>query len=307
MRLLAALAALALAQPSAAQEGSFERGFELGLRYWLSSGENRFSHNAQGADPTLGNPTSILTYEDLRAHSLELHGRSDVGNGWFVKGNAGFGVIRKGSFDDEDYAAGQVKFLDSTSEVRDEILHYLTIDLGRVIWAGAGGRSTLGMFAGFQQWIERVDAYGAAFTVDTFGIAADVPGGVLAITNQVRWRSLRVGLAGRVQVGQATRIVADLALIPYSMLRNEDSHHLRTDPADLGPVPNVISTGRGNGVQLDLEVRHTVYRNTELGIGVRHWQLRSTDAEVSIGGLLLPVNELETRRTGVTASLTARW
>jgi len=304
VRLLAALAALALAHPSAAQEGSFERGFELGVRYWLSSGENRFSHNAQGSDPTLGNPTSILTYEDLRAHALELHGRSDVGNGWFVKGNAGLGVIRKGSFDDEDYEAGQAKILDSTSEVRDELLHYLTIDFGRVIWASAGGRSTLGMFAGFQQWIERVDAYGAVYTVDTLDIASDVPGGVRAITNEVRWRSLRVGFAGRARVGQETMLVADLAFVPYSDLQNNDSHYLR---ADLGPVPNVISTGRGNGVQLDLEVRHRVYRNTELGIGVRHWRLKATDAGVRLGGVSLPVNELETRRTGVTASLTGRW
>ena len=93
-----------------------ERGFEFGTRYWLSSGENRFAHNAQGADPTLGNPTSILTYEELDARALELHWRSNFSSdGWFFKGNFGLGEVRDGAFDDEDFAAGQVKFSDTTS------------------------------------------------------------------------------------------------------------------------------------------------------------------------------------------------
>lgn len=279
-------------------------GFEFGVRYWLSRGQTQWSHNAQAVDPTAGNPTSVLTYEDLEGHAAELHGRSDFGHGWFIKGNAGFGLIRSGSFDDEDFLAGQIKFLDSTSSARDGVLHYLTLDAGKELWTSASGRSAMGVFAGLQQWIERIDAFGATYTVDTFDLVSDVPSGVLAISNEVRWRSLRLGIAGRAAIGRATRVVADLALVPYSDVRNADSHHLRDD---LGPTPNIITTGRGRGVQAELELRHALGEGLELGLGVRHWHLRSTSGDVALLGIALPLDELESRRTGLTASLTGRW
>ena len=291
------LAALALAQPWAA---SAQDRFEFGVRYWLSKGETQFSHNAQVADPTAGNPTSILTYEDRDAHSLELHARGELDEGWFIKGNFGIGSVREGSFDDEDYNVGQVKFSDTTSTVRGERLSYFTLDVGREIWRSAAGGTTLGAFAGFQQWSEHLDAFGALATVGPIS----VPDDVIVISNEVRWRSFRLGLAAKAQLFSATSIAVELAYIPHSVLRNEDSHYLRTD---LGPTPNIITTGTGNGVQLDIELRHAFHKRIEAGIGVRHWHLRSTDADVSIAGFSLPVNELETRRTGVTASLTGRW
>jgi hypothetical protein len=76
--------------------------WELGARYWLSTGMTERSHNAQGVAPALGNPTSVLTYESLDAHALELHARKGFGKRWFVRGNAGLGWIRNGSFQDED-------------------------------------------------------------------------------------------------------------------------------------------------------------------------------------------------------------
>lgn len=286
---------LAAAVPAAGQE----RGFEFGTRYWLSSGENRFAHNAQGADPTLGNPTSILAYDELEARALELHWRTNFEQRWFFKGNFGVGEVRDGTFDDEDYDAGQAKFSDTTSAVRGERLSYLTLDFGRDLWAGAAG-STLGVFIGIQQWSEQVDAFGAMATVGTIS----VPGNVRVITNDVRWRSLRIGLAGRAVVTSRIRVLADLAYVPYADLANEDSHYLR---ADLGPVPNVLTEGRGSGVQLDLEARFAVHERLEVGLGLRHWRLAMDRADVTLAGVTVPVTEFETRRTGVTATVVGKW
>lgn len=184
---------LAASLPAAAAE----RGFELGTRYWLSSGENRFAHNAQSADPTLGNPTSILTYEELDARALELHWRSNFSSdGWFFKGNFGLGEVRDGAFDDEDYDAAQAKTDDTTSAVRGERFSYLTLDVGKDLWASAGG-STLGLFVGFQQWSEQVDAFGLMTTV---GGSPNLPESTRVITNDVLWRSLRIGVAGSAAV-----------------------------------------------------------------------------------------------------------
>lgn len=298
---IAAAAALACAQPLAAQEATQERPLQLGLRYWYSTAKNQFSHNASRADPALGNPTSILTYEDARAHSVEIYGRADLRARWFVRGNAGYGEVGKGSFDDEDYAAGQVKFSDTTSAIRGDRLSYFSLEAGREVWRSASGGVRLAAYGGFQQWSEVLEAYGADATVGTI----DVPDRVLVITNDVRWRSLRAGFLAQVGFAGATSFVADVALIPYSEVRNEDSHHLR---GDLGPTPNVITTGEGGGVQVDLELRHAIRPRLDVGIGLRHWHLRATDAEVRLGGSRpLPVKEIETRRTGATLSAAYRW
>jgi hypothetical protein len=292
------LLALAVALPALGQE----RGLELGARYWLSSGDNRFAHNAQAADPTLGNPTSILTYDELDARALELHWRAAFSGSWFFKGHFGTGELRDGAFDDEDYGAGQVKTDDTSSVVRGERFSYLTLDVGKALWASAGGRSRLGVFAGFQQWSEQVDAFGLMVTA---GSSPTFPDSLRVISNDVRWRSVRVGVAGTAVVTQRLRVLADLALVPYSEVRNEDSHYLR---GDLGPVPNIVTTGWGSGVQLELELRYALTDRLEAGIGVRHWKLSVEDADVSFaGGAALPITEFETKRTGITATVVGRW
>jgi hypothetical protein len=288
---------------------------ELGVRYWLSSGETKHSHNAQGIDPDLGNPTSVLTYSNLDAHVLEFHGRLKFGENWFTKGNLGLGQINTGSFDDEDYLTGQFKYLDTTSSVTEGRVSYFTLDVGRTEWSAHRGRSTFGAFIGFSQWSEHVDAYGIAETVDVFNRFGNAPDSLLIISNKVIWRSLRVGLAANVALGERTQLSADFAFIPYANVRNEDSHHLRTDPSDpdffLGPVPNIIIEGRGSGLQFDAELRHEIYRRTQLGVGLRYWYLEATKGTRKVPGrpdaAEVPLVELYSKRTGLTVSLTHNW
>ena len=175
LMLLAAVAEAGNAQP--------EHGWELGARYWLGTGTTKLGHNAQGVAPSLGNPTSVLTYEGLNSHAVELHGRLGFGQRWFIRGNAGLGSIRKGWFDDEDFAAGQAKLSDSTSSVKGNRLTYLTIDVGRELWTLAGG-TTIGVFAGYNRWTERADANGAFFSVNGFG-STNIDESVRVITNEV--------------------------------------------------------------------------------------------------------------------------
>jgi hypothetical protein len=301
------LAASAAARAEAPALAAAPRG-ELGLRYWLSTGETKNSHNAQVLSPTAGNPTSVLTYENLDAHVLEAHTRLRFGGNWFLKGNLGLGRVNTGSFDDEDYLAGQVKFLDTTSSVTEGRISYFTLDVGRYEWSSQSGRTTFGAFVGFSQWTEDVDAYGIRTTVDLLGIGGDEPDSLLVISNKARWRSLRVGLAADLALATRTRLAIDVAFIPYAKLRNEDSHHLR---ADLGPVPNIIHEGEGRGVQFDAEVRHELYRRTELGIGFRYWYLDATKGTRKLPNRPdvpdLPLVEFYSKRTGLTVSLRRTW
>src|SRR5262245_44920088 len=92
------LAAACLIGSAQAQSASEERaGWELGVRYWLSTGETKSSHDASSSDCLTGipcgNPTSTLTYDRLDANTIELYARKGFGERWFVKGNVGLGSV----------------------------------------------------------------------------------------------------------------------------------------------------------------------------------------------------------------------
>jgi hypothetical protein len=310
MRIRALIGALALAACAGAFADDrplpYQRG-ELGVRYWLSTGENQHAHNAQGTNPALGNPTSVLLYENLDANSLELFGRQVFERDWFLKGSIGVGRINTGSFDDEDFNAGQVKFSDTTSSVSSGWLSYGTLDVGHQ-WLLKQGAINLGVFAGYSQWTEQVEASGAT---DHLGfIGGDIDRSELVIANKLTWKALRIGFTGQITLGRA-RLSADLAVIPYAEYRNEDSHFLREAANDLGPSPNIIHTGDGYGVQLDAELAYEVYRRTVLALGWRYWYLESRDGKRSLPNRPdvpdLPVTELYSKRTGLTASLRYFW
>lgn len=295
--------ALALSPAASAEEapGAWDRG-EIAVRYWLSTGETRNSHNARAASPVVGNPTSVLTWENLDAHVLEIAARTSFAGNWFIKGNVGVGAITTGSFDDEDFLAGQFKFLDTTSSVPEGSITYATLDLGITPWPLQGGRGSVGLFLGYNQWTEEVDGFGITQTSDPLGLGGgNLPDSVLVISNKAQWKSLRLGLAASMALGERSRFVADLAYIPYGKVRNEDSHHLRPD---LGPVPNVIKEGVGMGVQLDAELRYLIGRRTTLGAGVRYWRLK---AEHGTDNVDFPLVELTSERMGVTLSLARIW
>jgi hypothetical protein len=296
--LLLTASAVAAEDPAPSQDG-----WQLGLRYWYSSGVARWSHNAQSIDPSVGNPTSILTYDDLTAHAFELHARKNLRHRWFVRGNAGLGGIRRGSFDDEDYAAGQLKYSDSTSRVKGDRLAYASLDVGRELWVTGEGNTTIGLFAGYHHWNERLDAFGATYTVNFLG-SPSIDASVPVISNEARWSSLRTGVTFTTRMGRATRLFIDAAWIPYATLRNEDSHRLRSD---FGPTPNLFINGRGYGAQLDLELRHAFSNEWELGAGLRHWWLRTSRGDVRTLTFNAPLVELQSQRTGVTLSGIRRW
>ncbi len=302
---VAVLAAAWIASTPLAQAQS--PGVEIGTRVWFSSGRLKRSFNSQGVAPLLGNPSSVLTYDRLGAETLELFARKTLASGFFVRGNAGLGRGGKGSFRDEDFAAGQIEFSDSSSSVRGVRLSYATLDVGSELLTAEEGRPTLGVFGGLTQWRERADAYGASFHVNGLG-APDFPNSVPVVTNDVTWRALRAGFTGTGPLSERTKITADLAFIPYAEAKLEDSHWLRTSEADLGSAPNIHMRGRGHaGLQLDGEIRHAFGGGWQLGAGVRYWWLKANRGDNTQAGVFVPLVELESSRFGLTASLTRRW
>jgi hypothetical protein len=303
LRAAAALASLGLVVPLAhAQEVvAPDSGWEVGLRYWLSSGKTEWNHNAQSVAPAAGNPTSVLVYDKLNANSLEVQGAKRGRQGWFIAGNLGGGTIKSGSLNDSDYFAGQVKFSETTSSISDGDLAYATFD-GGFDFLRPSPRTSLGVFGGFNYWNERVVASGASYIVPAG--APGIPNSVAVITNEVKWYSARFGINGRAQVGDSLHLTATVAAVPRTWMRNNDSHHLRTD---LGSTPNITMDGTGRGVQLEAEARYALFKSTEIGLGVRYWKLRATGDIHFAGGSGLPLNEFESTRYGATLSLISHW
>lgn len=310
IRVLALAGALAASAAGAQEPPSRFRG-ELGVRYWYSSGIQKHSHTAEDAFPQFGNPTSVLTYANLDAHVAEIHGRQSFGERWFLKGVLGVGRIITGSFRDEDYFAGQDKFSDSISSVPEGWLSYGFIDIGRYQWILGERAHSFGAFIGYGQWTESVDAYGATFLDDDLGDGAPISRGVKVITNKATWRALRLGITANVGLTERTRLTADFAFVPYATVRNDDSHHLRTDPGELGPAPNIVITGRGRGLQVEGELRHEVVRRWDLSLGWRYWYLKATHGERTLPNFpdfpALPLVELYSKRFGAIVTLTRRW
>ena len=281
-------------------------GLEVGVRYWISQGSTTRGHDASSADPILGNPTSVLTYDRLAANTAELYARNGFREGWFLKGNVGIGAIPNGRFIDQDFFVSQILFLETVSGLNGK-LYYATIDFGRELWRS--GNSTFGLFAGYHHWNERLDAYGFSNTDQAlFVTSRELGENVPVVSNDLTWQSARVGVEMRSMRGR-TRFSAELAFVPYAKYRNEDSHWLRQSPGDLGPAPNVIATGHGWGGQAELEVRRSYpqYFGLDFGVGLRYWKLKSSEGSQTQAGLDFPIVGLESERFGVMLSVGKSW
>lgn len=74
-----------------------EPQFEVGLRYWQSVGNTGFSINSSKVDPALGNPTSVLKYDDMDGYSGEFFWAARNETNTFAKGFVGGGGLTAAS------------------------------------------------------------------------------------------------------------------------------------------------------------------------------------------------------------------
>ena len=261
--------------------------FEVGARYWYSSGNYRFAF-ANG-NPFFGTPTSTLDWKNIDGHSGEAFARIDHRpTGTFVKGIIGGGINTAGYIDDKDFFAGQAKFSDTRSEIQNGHLAFAMIDVG---WAFSPIRGVnIGVFAGYHYWSEKATAFGIfckqaqpALGCDSIG-AVPVGTDTAVLAYEPTAHAVHIGVEGRVAIDERWSVSGEIAAIPYASVQNKDSHLLRQDFSDLGPAPNVITDPRyAYGIETELFVNYAVTRNIEVGIGARYWGLFARDGRVSFG------------------------
>lgn len=292
---------------------------ELSIRSWMfTSGETKWSHNASGIVPQLGNPTSQLTYKDNNTHIIELAARVNFARRWYVQGDLGFSVaLNRGQLVDDDYTAvgGQRLFSQTNSDVTGSGTQYVNLDIGYRAVEFPGSRGHLDVFGGLQYWRTEYEATGVQ---QVFCAPSGIPGlacnpntniqGVLAITNTTQWITpLHVGFDTEYRMTRRVSVDLKASISPASIVYNEDIHHLRPD---LQQNPSFSMWGVGVSANADASLKVMLTRKVALTGGYRIWWNRTYTGTlethpVGAASESVPLTELQTFRHGATLGLTA--
>ena len=118
------------------------------------------------------------------------------------------------------------------------------------------------------------------------------------LQNEIFWSGSRFGVEIDWEVNPKTNFLANVAYLENVEVRNEDSHVLR---ADLGPTPNVISTGDGRGWMIDLIGKYAYNNNLGFELGYRFWRFEDRNVVNTFGpdfASAWPVRQLYSQRQG---------
>jgi len=266
--------------PAAAQEPHKIKGKDwsasVGANVWLSNGETEWEHEFPTGIPGL-NGGSKLHWRDIEAPIYSVDGEV-IWRRLVAIAAGGWGSIESGTFIDDDFFSDGPLFSRTRSTADDGSVYYGNVALGwrALEWRDFEERQGfLDLLAGYQWWREKYEAFGAVNLVGPIEIASNVK----VITHKWTWQSIRVG--GRVFVplpaGFGARVSA--FFLPWSSVRLEDTHHLRTD---LRQDPSSVTEATGGfGYQVEAAVTYTFWRGLGAEAGYRRWQIDMHDGDVS--------------------------
>lgn len=293
-------------------------GLEVGARVWFSEGETEWSHCASvscgGASDTVtiggtsytyygGDPTSRLNYSGTEADIYEIYANLPI-NSFIGMAKIGTGSGDGGSFRDQDWLtiAGvyeNLEFSDTLSDVKGTDVDYWMIDLGYPI---KNEKYTITPFIGYFQYDEQLSAYGLTPVSDgDLNISSSISYSTEVIRNRIEWDGVRIGADIRTKLKDKISASANLA---YAIVdaKNKDSHLLRTSNSDLGPAPNIISDGDGNGIMLDFSINYAHSDVATFELGYRYWDLDADSATTKFGpdfSTAYPSRSLYSKRDGL--------
>jgi hypothetical protein len=265
--------------------------FEIGARYWYSSG--RLAKDLYD-DPRFSTDiVSRLTYADLAAHSFEAFGKLGLPSNLFLKGYAGISGLRKGSLNDEDFPPLTTPYSSTMSDQSGGRLGYASVDLG--YQAALYPNLSLSGFVGYAYVGEKVNAYGCnQIGSNPFICVPAIGSSVLGITEDAHWHAARLGLGLEYKPVDRLTLSGEVAWLPVVQLRSQDSHWLRigTTPGSFaGAIPEIAS---GTGVQVEALLAYQVWDCFSVGLGGRYWRFDArggADLEQMIVGATNPVSQ----------------
>jgi len=249
------------------QQGVF---FELGARYWFSSGN--FSRDLFGFQGD--GRVSRLSYSGLTNNAGEFFGSVKQVNGYFLKWNVGAGNTFAGKLVDEDWNLppniSPFPFSSTTSSQRDGGIGYATIDLGYNVFSSHTWQ--VGPFVGINFLRETMTATGCAQQILAQPICSQnqLPLNQPAITQRADWTSIRVGGNADWNVTNQFKLSANAAWL-YTKFDGQDSHLLTLGRSS--------ERGIGSGVQLEGIASYAFSDSFSIGVGGRYWFLQANGQE----------------------------
>lgn len=149
-----------------------------------------------------------------------------------------------------------------------------------------------------------IDLGGGNVLCSPGGPSSPVGSGTEIITNTTNWYSLRAGGRTEYRLTRQFSLLGSVALLPLSIIQNDDIHHLRSD---LQQNPSISMLGFGMGVDADIGVKFMFTKNVGLNVGYRVWWNRMIDGNVTFhgagGSSEFPLTEFQSIRQGLTAGL----
>jgi hypothetical protein len=267
-----ALANLAMRDPATPAALLSGVTFEFGSRIWYATG--KLTKDLLDDPRSSANLNSRLTYSGLTAGSFEAFGRAETPIGAFFKGFAGFGDLRRGTLDDEDFPPGLVPYSSTLSDQHDGRLLYMTTDLGQRIFTNA--RASLAVFGGYGFLNESANAFGCGQVAGNQQVCVPaISTDIKAITEDTNWQFARAGIWGEVKLLDRVKLSGEFAWLPWLQLGAHDTHWLRLGQAPLaisGPIPE---SGGGTGFQLEALLSYQLNERFNFGLGWRYWYLET--------------------------------
>jgi opacity protein-like surface antigen/outer membrane protease len=247
---------------------------EIGGRYVYGWGRFQKDLGIQGEGTT--SLASRLTYADMTTNGAELFARLDTPSGVMAKGFVGQGS-GDGHLNDEDWGlpfATFIPYSNTWSNVSDEI-RYGVIDVGYDVWRNRQLR--FAPFVGYSVFHQYMEGFGCIQRANPDSdCSTPIPTSIAAISEDDKWRALRLGVSADLQIIPGLTLSADAAYLPYVIFGGTDDHVLRDL---LSP-----ESGNGTGAQLELILKYALTERLSIGVGGRYWSMWTTDANVDFGG-----------------------
>lgn len=309
------LALLTAISPHAVSDEGNGDTLELSFDIWQTVGRTIWSHDASQYDSGLGNPTSVLEYDELMSNIFELGLKYRLTKKEHLDFSVAVGEITDGSLYDSDYFSAEGAQVNNTSTTGAHRFSFTdsTVDRGDVFSLGFnyGRRVTsaqspfgFGYMLGVHYWEETYKARDILYLECTLpacppeGTFKSIP---LVITNTVRWFSVFAGVDAKLRLGKKAHFAVAVKYSPIARLDNEDTHHLRGDLDQ----PSLTMSGDGTQLDLDAELIYCFNQYACLALGYRYWHRELRDGTVTIhgsdgGASSFPLNQFETTRHGGT-------
>lgn len=295
------------------------------LSLWESTGDTTWSHDASGANPRFGDPTSKLEYDDVDSTIVELRARVDLPERFFLELAYGAGDAQGGRLTDADYVSGlgaeafgtavpgAHAYSETVSILDGNSVSFFDVRAGRLFYRSPGGRTAAGLAARYLDWSEKYSARGVNQTICTAPGRLCLPQGTAGFTgtqviyNDARWRAAFIGVWGRHRLGDSLELSGELAFAPLADLNSDDKHLLRSD---LGTDPSFRLEGQGTAATAQLDATYHINSRLAASVGVRYWwaevrnEARGFTAFPAVDApYSARLNSFETQRYGLTLSV----